>query len=130
MKTRTLFLVLILSLCGCSTQKKVEPAYMFGRYNFNYEIEGQAKVGLIQVFDDEKTTYLKFLPMGPREEENVMVMVNKEKLTLLRSSTGFMTFNKTLQSFRVLKGKKEALVQNLSKTTKIEESKKEKGVSL
>ena len=74
-------------VCAC-THYPPRPEWDFGRYHFNYLIEGNGRVKLLQVFDDEKHTYFQLeLPANslpvvrkPDGRKNLQLKVSKHGL--------------------------------------------------
>ena len=67
---RCLVLFLVLAISACAPKKPVNPSVL-GRYNFAYELTRQRATGVIQVFDDGKSTYFQFIPGGREKIETI-----------------------------------------------------------
>lgn len=113
--------ILVLTLLVCllpactSRQRQVPPSTSLGRYNFSYSIENQAAPGLIQVFDDRKRTYLKFLPTTDQKSLEIRAKDNGSLRT--KAEGGFLVVEGLHESLSVKSKEGEATIKKYHEST-------------
>ena len=101
---------------GCSARKTELPKdSTLGRYSFSYKIENQLSLGLIQVFDDGRNTYLKFLP---NTSSNPQIRDGGNNPLRAKQEGGFVTVSGVHERLTIKeKEKGEAIIRRIHETS-------------
>ena len=104
--------VLFCLLAACAPRQVPAPtAASFGSYSFAYEIENQTALGIIQVFDDGRKTYLKCLPGTPI---NFEIKAKEKRPLTVKQEGGFLIVSGTHERLTIKdKEKKEATIRKI-----------------